>query len=145
MLPDGFTISDDKSRLDVDMIHRYLSEEAYWAIGRSRAQQDTAIAHSHCFGVYTDAGAQVGFARVVTDYAIFAYLADVFILPDSRGRGLSKALLTAMFEHPQLKPVRRWMLLTHDAQGLYGQFGFVHPEFPERVMGKLVLAESDEG
>jgi GNAT superfamily N-acetyltransferase len=137
MLPDGFTISDDKSRLDVDMIHRFLTEESYWAQTRTRTQLETALKHAHCFGLYTGDGAQVGFVRVVTDYSVFAYLADVFILREYRGRGLAKAMLTVVFEHPDLKPVRRWMLITRDAQELYRQFGFTHPEVPERIMGKL--------
>jgi GNAT superfamily N-acetyltransferase len=137
MLPTGFTLSDDKARLDVDLIHRFLVEESYWAKTRTRAELDTVIAHSHCFGLYAPDGAQVGFSRVVTDYSIFAYLGDVFIVRAYRGQGLSKAMLHGVFTHPQISPVRRWMLITEDAQGLYRQFGFDNPEHPERVMGKL--------
>jgi GNAT superfamily N-acetyltransferase len=137
-----FFVSDDKARLDVALIAQFLSEDSYWATGRSRETIERSIAHSHCFGVYQadDAQAnrqQVGFARVITDYATFAYLADVFILPSYRGQGLSKQLMAAIMAHPQLQSLRRWLLVTADAHGLYAQFGFQPLPHPERVMGML--------
>lgn len=128
-----FIISDDKSRLDVEAIHRFLTEEAYWALTRTDAQTRTAIENSICFGVYRHGG-QVGFARVVTDMATFAYIGDVFILPAFRGQGLSKWLMRAIVDHPELRGLRRWVLATRDAHGLYSQFGFTELRFPERWM-----------
>ncbi|HUI25535.1 MAG TPA: GNAT family N-acetyltransferase [Candidatus Kryptonia bacterium] len=130
---DRFTISTDRARLDVDRIHSFLSERAYWALGRSRELVTRTIEHSLCFGVY-DETAQVGFARVVTDYAIFAYLCDVFILESHRGRGLSKWLLRCVLAHPALAGMRRFHLVTDDAHGLYRQFGFTLLANPERHM-----------
>ncbi|MEA2572617.1 MAG: hypothetical protein QOI24_4618 [Acidobacteriota bacterium] len=127
------TVSTDKSQLDVERIHRFLSEESYWAKGIPRALVDRAIEHSLCFGAY-DGAAQVGFARVVTDYAAFAYVGDVFVLPSHRGRGVSKALMDAIRSHPELQSLRRWHLLTYDAHGLYAQYGFRALEKPERHM-----------
>jgi N-acetylglutamate synthase-like GNAT family acetyltransferase len=128
-----FEISTDKSRLDLDVIHRFLSEESYWANKRSLEQTRTAIENSTCFGVYHD-GRQIGFARVVSDKATFAYIGDVFILGEFRGRGLSKRLMQTMLEHPDLQGLRRWVLATKDAHGLYEQFGFRTMKFPERWM-----------
>jgi GNAT superfamily N-acetyltransferase len=116
-------ISTDPSRLDRDMIFRYLSEEAYWARGRSRELIDRSIEHSMPFGAYAD-GRQVGFARVVTDRATFAWLADVFVLPDQRGQGIGKRLVEAVLSHPELVPMKRWFLATADAHGLYRRYGF---------------------
>ena len=132
-------ISDQPGRLDLDMVHRYLSEESYWAEGISRELVRRSMAHSLCFGVYarTAGGGetrQVGFARVVSDRATFAYLADVFILPAHRGRGLSKQLVAAVSAHPELQGLRRWMLATADAHGLYRQHGFTPLAEPERFM-----------
>ncbi len=138
-----FEISTVKSRLDVAMIHKFLSEESYWAGGRTLEQTKTAIENSICFGVYQiQAGRlrsshgerQVGFARVVTDRAAFAYIGDVFILDEFRGRGLSKRLMKAMLDHLELQGLRRWILATRDAHGLYEQFGFSTLKFPERWM-----------
>lgn len=128
-----FTISTDKARLDVAMIHKLLSEESYWAQGRTLEQTKTAIENSICFGVY-HGERQIGFARVVSDRAAFAYIGDVFILEEFRGRGLSKLLMKAMLEHPDLQGLRRWVLATRDAHGLYEQFGFSTLKFPERWM-----------
>ncbi len=116
-------ISAERRLLDVLMIHRFLSEEAYWSKNIPLDVVQRSIDHSACFGVYLD-GQQVGFARVVTDYATFAYLADVFVLPDYRGRGLSKQLMAYIMAYPALQGLRRWMLITFDAHGLYEQFGF---------------------
>ncbi len=125
-------ISTEVERLDVDLIHRFLSEESYWARGRAREVTQRAIDHSICFGAYVD-GRQVGFARVVTDRATFAWLADVFILDDYRGRGYGKTLVAAVLNHPDLRGLRRWLLATKDAHGLYAPYGFA-PVPPERFM-----------
>ena len=128
-----FEISRDKSRLDVDMIHQFLSNESYWARNRTLEQTKTAIENSICFGVFRGER-QVGFARVVTDKAAFAYIGDVFVVDEFRGRGLSKMLMRAMLEHPDLQGLRRWVLATKDAHGLYDQFGFAELKHPERWM-----------
>ncbi len=125
-------ISTDPNRLDVDLIHRWLSEESYWAGGVSREIVARAIDNSLCFGVYLE-GQQVGLARVVTDRATFAWLADVFILDSYRGRGYGKALIAAVVAHPELRGLRRLLLATRDAHGLYAQYGFT-PVAPERFM-----------
>jgi GNAT superfamily N-acetyltransferase len=127
------TISTDKSRLDVDRIHRFLSEESYWAKNIPRATVDRSIEHSICFGAY-DGDAQVGFARVVTDHAVFAYIGDVFVLESHRGRGVSKQLMDAIRSHADLQGLRRWHLLTRDAHALYAQYGFRALESPPRHM-----------
>ncbi len=128
-------ISTEIGRLDVDVIHRFLSEESYWARGRAREVVQQCIDNSICFGAYV-AGQQVGFARVVTDRATFAWLADVFILDDYRGRGYGKTLVAAVLAHPDLQGLRRWLLATKDAHGLYAQNGFT-PVPPERFMERL--------
>jgi N-acetylglutamate synthase-like GNAT family acetyltransferase len=134
-------VSTDPARLDVAMIHAFLSQHAYWAQGRSREVVERSIAHSLCFGVY-DRTAQVGFARLVTDRAVFACLCDVFILESQRGRGLSKWLLRCIMAHPALQGLRRFHLLTNDAHGLYRQFGFTALSNPERHMELVNLASS---
>jgi GNAT superfamily N-acetyltransferase len=128
-----FTISDDKHRLDVGLIHRFLSEESYWARGRSEEKTRTAIENSICFGIYSDRD-QVGFARVVSDRATFAYIGDVFVLPEYRGRVLGKWLMECILQHPELRGLRRWVLATLDAHGLYSKFEFTPLKFPERWM-----------
>lgn len=120
---DDYTISDDPARLDLDAIHGFLSR-SYWSPGIPRETVARAIANSLCFGVYLH-NAQVGFARLVTDRATFAYLADVFVLEPHRGRGLSRALMEVIVAHPQVQGLRRWLLATRDAHGLYRKFGFV--------------------
>ena len=129
-----YEISADPARLDLGTIHRYLSEEAYWSPGIPREIVERAIANSLCFGVYTAAGAQVGFARLITDRATYAYLADVFILPEHRGQGLSKRLMEAIIAHPELQGLRRWMLATRDAHSLYARYGFTPLANPPRLM-----------
>ena len=126
-------ISDDKGRLDVPLIHRFLSEEAYWCLGIPLATLQRAINHSLCFGAYLD-GQQVAFARVITDKATFGYLADVFVLPEYRGRGYSKALVATIFDHPGVQGLRRLALATSDAHGLYAGFGFAPPASPDSLM-----------
>lgn len=121
-------ISSDKDRIDRDAVHRFLSEEAYWSKGVGREQVDRAIEHSICFGAYGEDGAQIGFTRVVTDQATFAWVCDVFVLPAARGRGIGKALIAAVVAHDAVRDVRRIMLATEDAHGLYRQFGFTEPD-----------------
>ena len=126
---DPYEISTDRGRLDVAVIHDFL-RSSYWAQGISRAVVERSIQHSLCFGAFLG-GQQVGFARVITDFAAFAYLADVFVVPEHRGRGVAKMLLRAIVEHPELQGLRRVLLATRDAHGLYAQFGFqplAHPE-----------------
>lgn len=132
---DNFTISDDPSRLDIDSICDFLSR-AYWAEKRSRAVIERSIKHSLNFGVY-DGKRQIGFARVVTDFAIFAYLCDVFIHEDYRGQALGKWMMESILAHPELQGLRRWCLLTRDAHGLYNQFGFTELSDPLRWMEKF--------
>jgi GNAT superfamily N-acetyltransferase len=129
----AYLISTDPARLDVDAIYAYLSGESYWARGRSRDQIARAIQNSLPFGAYRD-GAQVGFARVVTDYATFAWLADVYVLASERGNGLGKALVEAVVEHPDVRDLPRVLLATVDAHGLYEQFGFEPLRRGERFM-----------
>jgi GNAT superfamily N-acetyltransferase len=121
---DGYTISDDPARLDVGTVHRYLSEESYWARGVPRDVVERSIAGSLPFGLYAADGSLVGFARVVTDRAVFAYLADVFVLDAHRGSGLGVWLVEVVLSHPELQGLRRWLLFTADAHGLYERFGF---------------------
>jgi GNAT superfamily N-acetyltransferase len=122
-LPTGHVISDDRARLDIELILATLAT-TYWAHDRPRAITERSIAHCLCFGVYGQDGAQVGFARLLTDYASRAHLADVFVLPSGRGLGLGKALVAAILEHPELATVHNWTLTTGDAHGLYARFGF---------------------
>jgi GNAT superfamily N-acetyltransferase len=131
-LPPGCSIDTDPARLDVDLIHRFLAT-SYWAQGIPRAVVERAIAGSLCFGLYEGA-AQVGFARVITDRATFAYLADVFVVESRRGRGLSKTLIAAIRAHPALQDLRRWLLVTRDAHALYAQFGFTPLTHVDRYM-----------
>jgi GNAT superfamily N-acetyltransferase len=135
-LKKGYNISTDKDLLDFAAIYLYLSEESYWAAGIPADRLKNAINNSMCFGVYKDT-AQAGFARVVTDKASFAYICDVFILPGYRGIGLSKWLIQAIVEHPELQGLRRWSLATADAHGLYSQFGFTPLSKPENWMEKF--------
>jgi len=128
-----YVISTDPSRLDLDLVHGVLST-SYWSPGIPKEVVRRAIAGSLAFGVYAIGGRQVGFARVVTDKATFAYLADVFIVEAERGRGLSKWLMGVIVEHADLHDLRRWLLATRDAHGLYAQFGFTPLRAPERFM-----------
>ena len=128
-----YTISTDRSRLDVELIHDFISNQSYWGQGRTLEVVQRALDNSLNFGLYNDTQ-QVGFARVVTDYATFAWIADVFILPEHRGRGLSKWLMELMLAHPRLQGFRRWVLATKDAHSLYERFGFIPLHRPERWM-----------
>ena len=129
---DSFLVTTDPARLDLDFIHGYLVR-SYWAEGVPREIVERSIANSLCFGVY-DANKQIGFARVITDYTTFAYLADVFIIEAHRGKGLSKFLMECIVKHPQLQGLRRWVLGTRDAHGLYAQYGFKPLANPDRFM-----------
>lgn len=122
-LKKGFTISTDQSLLDLTTIFNYLDQDSYWSQGIPREKFEQAIANSICFGVYKD-GQQAGFARVVTDKATFAYICDVFVLPDYRRLDLSKWLIQTIMQYPELQGLRRWSLATADAHSLYSKFGF---------------------
>ena len=122
-LPNGYVISDDRARLDMEFVCRSLAD-AYWAVGRPRALTERSWANSLGFGVYAPDAAQVGFARLLTDYALRAHLGDVFIQPASRGLGLGKALIETILAHPELTTVWHWTLTTADAHGLYARHGF---------------------
>jgi GNAT superfamily N-acetyltransferase len=127
-----YTISCDAKRLDVGVVHRFL-QKSYWAPNVTEDVVRRSIEHSLCFGVYHQE-TQVGFARVITDYATFAYLADVFIVEPHRGHGLGKWLIEAVVSHPHLNGLRRWILLTRDAHDLYRKYGFTELRNPERFM-----------
>lgn len=130
---DEYVISTDPARLDVSLIHTFLSQSSYWAQNRSLDRVILSIENSLNFGLYHDER-QIGFARIVTDYATFAWLADVFIIEDYRGHGLGKWLIETVVGHPALQVLRRWVLATRDAHGLYGQFGFVELRQPHSWM-----------
>ncbi len=129
---DGFVISTDPERLVLDVVHGFLTG-CYWAKGVPRDVVARSIENSLCFGIYAD-GNQVGFARVISDYATYAYIGDVFVLEACRGRGLAKWLMECILRHPRLQGLRRWSLVTGDAHGLYSQFGFTPLQAPERWM-----------
>jgi GNAT superfamily N-acetyltransferase len=131
-LSTNIEISTDPRRLDISLIHEFLST-SYWAQGRPRGIVERSIENSLCFGVYM-AGQQVAFARVISDRAVFAYLADVFVVPEFRGRGISKALIRAVLDHPDLQNLRLFLLSTQDAHGLSAQFGFGPLPQPDRMM-----------
>ena len=128
----GFEISSDPSRLDLDVIHGFLST-SYWAQGRTRETVERALRNSICFGAYRQ-GRQAGFGRIVTDRAVFAYLADIFVLPEHRGQGLGKTLVRAMLDHPDIRGLPAVLLRTRDAHRLYAQFGFEPAARPEELM-----------
>src|SRR5258707_6102751 len=130
---DEYLISTDRSRLNVDLIHNFLSHTSCWATGRRLEVVERSIESSLPSGIYKG-DQQVGFARVVTDYATFAWIADVFVLPEHGGRGLSKWLMEVMLAHPRLQGFRRWVLSTKDAHGVYERFGFIKLHRPERWM-----------
>lgn len=129
-----YIISTERSRLDLNVIHGFLTR-SYWSPGIPRETVERAIQNSMPFGLYLGA-AQIGFARVITDFSSFGYLADVFILEEHRGKGLSKWMMETLFSHPELQGFRRWMLATRDAHGLYRQVGFTPLAAPERFMEK---------
>lgn len=129
---EGYDISLDPARLRLDLIHGFIGQ-SYWASGMPRETMARAIANSLCVGAYRG-GDQVGFARVVTDRATFAYLADVFVLPEHGGKGLAKAMVQALHDHPELQGLRRWMLATSDAHGVYAALGWQPIAQPELFM-----------
>jgi GNAT superfamily N-acetyltransferase len=131
----AYEISTDPARLDVDAIHAFLTQ-SYWSPGIPRATVARAISNSLCFGVFWQ-GQQVGFARVVTDRTTFAYLCDVYVLETHRGHGLAKQLMDRVMKHPDLQGLRRMMLATRDAHGLYAQYGFTALGAPDRIMEVL--------
>lgn len=130
---DDFTISTDKTTLSLEYIHQYLSEQSYWAKGIPMHTVKKSIENSLCFGVYKGSN-MAGFARVISDFATFAYLADVFIDEAYRGQGLSKWLMEVILAHPELQGLRRFMLATSDAHGLYRQFNFSELANPEYML-----------
>ena len=130
-LKKGYEISTDKSLIDFEVVYKYLNGDSYWAKGIQAEKLRKAVENSMCFGVYDRENNQVGFARVITDQATFAYICDLFILPGFRGLGLSKWLVQSILGHPELQGLRRWSLATADAHGLYNQFGFTQITRPE--------------
>ena len=132
----GFFISTDKTLLDIDMIHRFLHGESYWAKNIPLKIVRRSIKGSLCFGVYTKRHKQIGFARVITDKATFGYIADVFILSEYRGKGLGKWMMEEILQHPELQNFRSWHLGTKDAHTLYNKFGFESVGNSERMMRK---------
>jgi GNAT superfamily N-acetyltransferase len=130
-----FLISTDRKRLDLDVIHAFLTE-CYWAKGIPRKIVARSIENSLCFGVYKERQ-QIGFARVISDFATFAYIGDVFVLESYRGQGIGKWLMKCVMEYPSLHNLRRWSLVTEDAHGLYAQFGFTPLQSPKRYMEVL--------
>lgn len=132
---DNFVITDVREDLNIDEILDYLVGQSYWAKDRTREQLETVIKNSLCFGLYRGEN-QIGFARVVTDFATFAYLGDVYVLPDFQGNGLGKWLMEVVSDHPDLQGFRRWVLATRDAHFLYEKYGFTELKHPERWMEK---------
>ena len=137
---EAYFISTDKSRLDIPMIHEFLSEQSYWAKGRSMETVKKSIDNSLCFGMYDEPGKQVGFARLVTDYVVFGWLMDVFILEKHRGKGLGKKLMQYIISYPDIQHLGRIGLGTEDAHSLYQQFGFTGLKKPANMMERLRIA-----
>jgi uncharacterized protein (DUF952 family)/N-acetylglutamate synthase-like GNAT family acetyltransferase len=134
-----YTISTDRTRLDIDCLHEFLSREAYWSVGIPRDVLEKALSNSLCFGLFAPAGDQAGFCRVVTDHATYGYLADVFVLPEHRGLGLGHWLVQCALDHPDLAGLRSWTLGTRDAHALYERFGWSAAD-PSRWMSRSVPA-----
>jgi ribosomal protein S18 acetylase RimI-like enzyme len=139
-------ISTDKARIDVTRVHDFLANQSYWAKGIPRAVVERSIAHSLCFAAYDGEELHtelrtnlVGFARVVTDYAVFAYIADVFVITSHRGRGIARQIMEAIRSHPELQGLRRWSLVTSDAHALYRQFGFRDLASPQKHMEAVMV------
>jgi GNAT superfamily N-acetyltransferase len=131
---DGFTLSTDFAKQDLVAVHHFLSTQAYWCLNIPFERVRKAAEHSLNFGVFDDGGKQVGYARVISDHSTIAYLGDIYVLPEFRGRGLSKWLIGTVMAHPELQGMRRWILLTGDAHGLYRQFGWKEIARPELWM-----------
>jgi GNAT superfamily N-acetyltransferase len=136
-MSDKFFISTDKSKLDILTIHKYLSERSYWARGRPLETVKKSIDNSLCVGIYDRNDTLLGFGRVITDYAVFAWIIDVFILEEHRGQGLGKRLIEYIMDFPELKHLKRWQLVTDNAHGLYEKYGFVRLAAPEKHMEKV--------
>jgi len=136
-----YKITTDNSKLDVNLIHRFLSQESYWATGIPKNVVEKSISNSLCFGLFYK-NKQIGFARLVTDKATFAYLADVFVVKECRGKGLSKWLMLTIQLHPELQNLRRWILTTKDAHGLYEQLGWIKP--PEDYIYRFMMRQNNE-
>jgi len=134
LMLEGLEISTDRARIDVALVHEFLNT-TYWAEGRPREVIERSIANSLCFGAYLS-GRQVGFARVITDSSVFGYVADVFVVPEMRGRGISKALMQAIVDDPVVSGLKLLLLRTRDAHGLYKQFGFDAVEHPDELMAR---------
>lgn len=133
MVPNGIEITTDRARIDVGLVHEFLST-SYWAQGRSRAVVERSLENSLCFGAFQH-GQQVAFGRAITDHSVFAYIADVFVVPQFRGVGIGKALVKSMLDHPDLRELQVTLLRTRDAQSLYAQFGFqVLPQADEMMV-----------
>ena len=133
---DEYRLSTNIDEFDFDVVHRYLSEVAYWSPGIAREKVERAARHSLAFGLF-HGSAQIGYARMITDTATFAYLADVFVLPGHQGAGLGKWMMQCVMAHPDLQGLRRMMLVTSDAHGLYVRHGFAASAHPERIMEKV--------
>jgi len=134
----SFYVSTDNSLLNLDLIYDYLSNQSYWATGREREVFEKSIQHSLCFGVFDMNNEQVGFARIITDFAVFAYILDLFIIEKQRKKGLSKLLMNFMLQYEELQMIKKWTLATRDAHDLYKQFGFIPIKNPERHMERTV-------
>ena len=132
-LPDGYRLSTDRADVDVGVVHAFLAT-SYWSPGLPLQRLERAVANSLCASLFDSTGRQVGFARAVTDYASFAYLADVFVLPEHRGRGLARRLTAALVDHPEMTTIRKWLLSTRDAHGVYAGVGFTPLTAPDDVM-----------
>ena len=132
----AFQVSTDRTRLDIPMIYRFLSEQSTWAVGISRTVVERSIENSLCFGGYID-GRQIAFARVITDYATMAHLADVFVVPEYRGRGYAKQLIRIVMEHPSLQRLRRFTLNTSDSHSVSAGFGFAPAQRPDTLMERF--------
>ncbi len=133
-LENGYVLDDDPARLDVDRIHRWLSEDCYWALGRSREKVASSLRHSRVVAAYTADGVGCGVSRVVTDDETFAWLADVYVEPEHRGRGLARAMVSVHVERLRARGLRRILLATSDAHGVYAEVGFGAPVEPEKLM-----------
>jgi GNAT superfamily N-acetyltransferase len=133
---DQFTVSTDREKLDLSFIHGFLSKEAYWCLNIPFDRVKRSVENSLNFGLYHN-DRQIGYARVITDYSTIAYLGDVFIIPEYRGKGLSKWMMQQVMDHPDLQGLRRWLLLTADAHGLYKQFGWEPVARPDRYMERF--------
>lgn len=130
----NYSVSSDPVKLDLSFIHNWLANESYWEKDIPIQLNKRKIENSFCFGVYHDNGEQVGFCRVITDFTVFAWIADVFIIKEHRGKGLSKFLLKTVMDHPELRIIRHWMLCTKDAQGLYQKLGFNDLDDPKKYL-----------